>query len=195
MPSIDHSSTTPPTRNFPPLAFGKHADESQGAMAEHYFEVGNVLVRWAKNRALWPISITEFENALHVTRVAAAGEDRWLYVPDVYKKISITQAGDGLIASPSLIAGVSVNTGALVSHEGSHTVTLQGSIPDAAEFMLRLPPASQVAESENRVAAGTPYILPPVYDGFGPEINLAAGDNDLSRFYARVADYTMRGCR
>ncbi|MCA1367208.1 hypothetical protein I6F15_07325 [Bradyrhizobium sp. BRP14] len=60
------------------------------------------------------------------------------------------------------------------------------------EFVLRLPPAGQVAESETRVAqagAGQTYPLPNLY------ADLAGNDVPLDAFYGRVADYTMRSCR
>lgn len=191
----NNSNIMPPARNFPPLAFGRVANESQGGQPGHYINVGQVLVRWAKNRAEWPSDVGDFENQLHVTRVEGQGNDRWMFIPAVYTKITITQAGDGSDASPNLVSTNPVNTGALVSPQDSHTVTLQGSVANGTEFVLRLPPASQVAESEDHVAAGFRYLLPPVYEGFSSEMLMATNNDDLPRFYARVADYTMRGCR
>lgn len=60
------------------------------------------------------------------------------------------------------------------------------------EFVLRLPPAGQVSESEERVASALPgqgYPLPNLYT------ELAGHDVALDAFYGRVADYTMRSCR
>jgi len=60
------------------------------------------------------------------------------------------------------------------------------------EFILRLPPAGQVKESEDRLKtapAGTVYPLPTLY------AELAGNDEPLDAFYGRVADYTMRSCR
>ena len=75
------------------------------------------------------------------------------------------------------------------------------------EFVLRLPPDGQVAESENRIKQGAGYVLPPLYsllaEARDPEPTLVQliPDQDpdkalnLETFYARVADYTMRSCR
>ncbi|MES0166656.1 hypothetical protein NKJ87_11710 [Mesorhizobium sp. M0027] len=73
-------------------------------------------------------------------------------------------------------------------------------IEDNYEFLLRLPPKGQVTESEQIVKAKVEddvYPLPALYKDFEP----GGRDEDkrvitqLRFFYARVADYTMRGCR
>lgn len=71
-------------------------------------------------------------------------------------------------------------------------VQADNAVDPGLEFVLRLPPAGQVAESEDRLKAapkGTVYPLPSLY------AELAGNDEPLDAFYGRVADYTMRSCR
>ncbi|TIP75577.1 MAG: hypothetical protein E5X53_01930 [Mesorhizobium sp.] len=113
---------------------------------------------------------------------AQQGEDSWpktidelrvafkdlLTIPDVFKRLRVEQGDDGT--------------------EGDY------------ELVLRLPPKGQVTESEQIVKAKVDedvYPLPALYTEFEP----GGRDEDkkvitqLRFFYARVADYTMRGCR
>ncbi|RWN02217.1 MAG: hypothetical protein EOR84_05115 [Mesorhizobium sp.] len=91
-----------------------------------------------------------------------------LTIPDVFKSLRVVQGNDRT--------------------EGDY------------EFLLRLPPKGQVTESEQIVTASVGddvYPLPPLYTDYEP----GGRDEDqnvitqLRFFYARVADYTMRGCR
>lgn len=179
-------------RNFTSIAFGPHEDEVSYAEPAHYSDVGKVIVRWAKDRAQWPEDIATFVQQLHATRVSDFNLNAWIYIPAIYKKITLVQAGDGTneaIALTGHSAITAAQTGSLSPKTDFGFRTLQGS-EAGAEFVLRLPPASQVAESEDRVANGIPYGSPNLYSGFANQFASV-----LNVFYARVADYTMRGCR
>jgi hypothetical protein len=71
--------------------------------------------------------------------------------------------------------------------------------PKSTEFILRLPPKNQVSESEKivRTSPNGAYELPPLYTEYKPGEKDEDGKviNRLRAFYARVGDYTMRGCR
>ena len=179
-------------RNFTSIAFGPHENEVVHADHGHYTNVGKVIVRWAKDRDQWPADIAAFEQQLNVTRVSDPNLNAWIYIPAIYTKITIVQAGDGTDEAIPLSGHSTITaaqTGSLSPRNDFGMRTLQGSTP-GAEFVLRLPPASQVAESEDRVANAFPYGSPNLYNGFSNAFN-----SDLDVFYARVADYTMRGCR
>ena len=72
--------------------------------------------------------------------------------------------------------------------------------PESTTFILRLPPANQVSESQQQTsqAGREPYPTPLLYDFL---IGLGALDDEGKPaktedvMYARIADYTMRGCR
>ena len=147
-----------PERRFPPLQFGSGENEESARFSDYEY-VGRKIVEWAQNGPdSWPKNIDELRAAL----------DGHMTIPDVFKRLTITQGDD--------------------DREADY------------ELVLRLPPRGQVTESERIVQSdetGEPYPLPPLYTGFqpgAPDENRQA-INALRYFYARVADYTMRGCR
>ena len=66
--------------------------------------------------------------------------------------------------------------------------------PDNTVFVLRLPPRNQLSESDEQLQQnGTQYPLPGIYES---KLETAGKDVDPQQMLrARVADYTMRGCR
>lgn len=74
---------------------------------------------------------------------------------------------------------------------------LQGddSDKDNAEFVLRLPPRNQLNESEYQLTVNDEdYRLPGIYENAVPNGSDLLND-PVNMLRARVADYTMRGCR
>ncbi|MBP1861549.1 hypothetical protein [Rhizobium herbae] len=99
-------------------------------------------------------------------------------------------------SAPTTMAELRSKVGAFMTIDAKYTrFRIEQADSDTAEgleFVLRLPPAGQVAESEGRVASASPgqdYPLPNLY------ADLAGNDVPLDAFYGRVADYTMRSCR
>lgn len=66
--------------------------------------------------------------------------------------------------------------------------------PDSTTFVLRLPPRNQLNESERqRQQNKDKYPLPGIYESSLEGSHVEVKGEDMLR--ARVADYTMRGCR
>lgn len=68
------------------------------------------------------------------------------------------------------------------------------SDPNSTVFVLRLPPKNQLNESRAIQSQGGNYPLPAIYLSAFPAVGLPEPFS-ADWLSARVADYTMRGCR
>lgn len=139
--------------------------DESDAQLENYASVGYVILGWATGEKEWPTTVEEFKSA-----IIGTGDTPNFYFPDAYTMFSIVQAGD--------------------DGEPMKYRVMAGGTP-GNEFLLRLPPKGQVMESRTLIGRyPDSYGVPPLYSN-----DLANHPNQVDVFHARVADYTMRGCR
>lgn len=205
-------------RNYPPIGFGndrgrdqtstkpKRGPDESDASFENYEAVGNVIIRWARDRSEWPSTIQAFMHELGAYHEIYNPNIKNIniVIPKEYDRFALVQAGDGKDPkTPDMSGGIEPHRQR--SNE-QYMVLLDDrpgqTQPVGAQFVVRLPPAGQVSESLGRTSQqDSQYNLPPLYTQFlCPNADAPVDGNgnsidDVRMFAARVADYTMRSCR
>lgn len=153
-------------RSFPPLAFGPTGLE-RDARFEDYEAVGAVIRKWAMDEKSWPKTCREF--------LAALGNGTHIVIDEKYTAFTISQVTEhGSGGSPTRQQAMDDN-----DYSGLH-------------FLLRLPPRQQLTETLGLVTrSGQGYPAPPLYTTFIGDLD-KGGEKAV---HARVAEYSMRGCR
>lgn len=159
-----------PDRKFPPLVFGNDPTDDAAATFTNYEYVGEAVTRWALagTTSVWPSKISEFKNQI--------GDGTHIIIPPEYTAIAIVQVVNG---SPLDAGGMLMKSMSDNDYSG-------------LTFLMRLPPKDQLSESRDIIkSSGIGYSRPSLYVEGATDLNLG-GEPAL---HARVAEYTMRGCR
>lgn len=165
-------------RKFPPLVIGDNSTTEQNASFDSYVSIGRVISQWARaeNTDAWPKTVAGFKKALN--KSASGMPEQNIMFPDAYTAFAIVQVMDG----------------APIESGGMRMKSMKDNKYNGQTFLMRLPPKAQLQESLDIVALlEGDYPIPSLYrNHFAALTNPNPPENAV---FARVADYTMRGCR